>query len=89
MKQQNKDYSYFSFESAKIDLKTMNIRLNIISDYWIIKNFEKIGAQNIKLLPDIDDKEIKNIDNFKQLQNLKLFFDENQFEFEDDHYIFQ
>ena len=89
MKQQNKDCSYFSFESATIDLRAIDIYLNIIFDFWVVRHFDGISANKIKLLPDIDDEETKSLDNYEQLQKLKQFIDENQFEFEDDHFIFQ
>ena len=89
LKQQNKDYSYFSFESAIIDLRAIDIELNIISDFWVVKRFDGISAHKIKLLPDIDDEETKSLDNYEQLQKLKQFIDENQFEYKDHHFIFQ
>ena len=83
------EYNYFSFESALIDFGNLNSKINIISDFWVsIKNTE-LNAKNVKILTDIENEEIKTIDNFEEILDLKMFIEEHQLNSQNPEVIFK
>ena len=74
------EYNYFSFESAIVDFGYFNKKINFINNFWTsIKNTE-FNFKNIKMLPDIENEEIKTNDKFEEILDLKMFIEEHQFE---------
>ena len=67
----------------------LNSKINIISDFWVsIKNTE-LNAKNVKILTDIENEEIKTIDNFEEILDLKMFIEEHQLDSQNPEVIFK
>ena len=82
-------YDFFSFESAIIDLQNSNSPINIINDFWKEMKYIDLSAKNIKILPETENEEIKTIDKFEEVLDLKMFIEEQKSDFEKPEVIFK
>ena len=83
------EYNYFSFESGIVDFGYFNYKINFINNFGVsIKNTE-FNFKNIKMLPDIENEEIKTNDKLDEILDLKIFIEEHQFENQRPEIIFK